>query len=419
MGTRPQVTSKDSNQPRGGGLTEMHLHTSAPPKLPSVARRTSQASKKSPRQAASSPKRSAPSPRRGSAPKAPPKATANSSAILATIGVLLLFAGFGWGTYSFVQAHPYVVLVIAGLVCLVLSAGTNHGGLARFLPRGAQHLLFERTPFDIIIDDAGIQRQVRRWVRILMLVGAKSEQDVDSIIGGLGDGSDDPEFLERVLRRGVVHSLPTGLKNLLLPKDGTALAQTPSVTTLMPAASKLGSREINAILRQKAAEKKSVAEQPGFPPPLGPVVQSLAVSASAQGVCQLNYTARTLVYRAMQTTFAFCAAATLMSGAAVVFFRTQMSRRMLDTIAVSGGTMLQRLSDRPALAASCFTAQNLVNVSALGAGGSLILALQLRLRWIPRASSSVAAAAAPLSVVEGRRIGCEPDPEHPPEILSS
>jgi len=335
---------------------------------------------------------------------------------------MLLVYGLGWGSICLVQAHPFVLFVIAGVVCLGLSAFFNYAGLVRFMPEGLKHTLLERTPFDLIVDDAGITRQIRRWVRILMLAGAKSEKDVESITCGLADG-DDPEFLDRVLRRGIVHSLPPGLKRILLPNEGSVAVQTPSISSLLAEGSILGSREITTILRKKAAQKKSIFDTPGFPPPLAPVVQSLAISASAEGLSQFNCTVRSLVHRGMQVTFAVSTAASVFCGMAAVFFRTQMSRRMLQGLSASGGAMLQRLtvsaSDAPAVAASFFTAQHLVSVSALGAGASLVLALQLRLRWIPRASSAAAAAATQLSVVEGRRTGCEPDPEQSPEIWAS
>jgi len=140
------------------------------------------------------------------------------SRILSVVGICLVAAGACCGLCSFVLTHPWLVSLLAGLMCLAVAAVAHSGGMVALLPASMQDALLRKTPFDLLVeDDTKAHSFTRRWGRVLLLSSAQSEREVHAISQGV-----DRAFLDMVFRQSSVHMLPGMCRSLLLPR-GMAL----------------------------------------------------------------------------------------------------------------------------------------------------------------------------------------------------
>lgn len=144
--------------------------------------------------------------------------------LLGVQGIALVGAGFLWGTYTFVMSYPFLLLIGAGLVCLLLAAAAQPGGLLSFMPQGIQDFLLHGTAFDLLYDDSATQNFVRRWGRLLVLCSLPNPTPAQ--VRALTDGLDQT-FLDGVFRQTFLHKLPMALRTLLLPTQRRRLSWFP------------------------------------------------------------------------------------------------------------------------------------------------------------------------------------------------
>lgn len=137
------------------------------------------------------------------------------AAALRGVGFTLLAVGLAYGTFQFLTANPYVLLIVLGIACLSVSLLAGRDGLIVLLPEGVQDLLLRKTWFDFMHDDSGTTNFFRRWARVLILSlqGGRSPGEIQAVIRDM-----DPDFLDMVLRRTFAQMLPVPVLRLLLPE---------------------------------------------------------------------------------------------------------------------------------------------------------------------------------------------------------
>eukprot|EP00929_Paragymnodinium_shiwhaense_P048865 TRINITY_DN24666_c0_g3_i1.p1 TRINITY_DN24666_c0_g3~~TRINITY_DN24666_c0_g3_i1.p1 ORF type:complete len:369 (+),score=66.66 TRINITY_DN24666_c0_g3_i1:103-1209(+) len=198
-------------------------------------------------------------------------------AVLGGTGSVCLLWGAGWATATLIRQHPYLVLIVMGLVCLLASMLASPAGLISYLPRPVQDYLLHTSMFDFWIDDSAIKSWVRRWGRIQLLCSDRSEAEVEVLVRGL-----DPAFVEQVMRRSLVHWLPLGWQTALLPtplsigggkadraatvvdKSGSPVATDRTPATSSPAA--MTAAEIVRHVRERRKAKDDKIVEPGLTP---------------------------------------------------------------------------------------------------------------------------------------------------------
>lgn len=153
------------------------------------------------------------------------------STVLVTAGTLLLCLGACWGVTRLLQAHPYLLVMALGLVCLVAGLAADPSGLLIHFSDQAQQLLLKKTVFDFVIDDAGMQNQARRWVRMLLLCYTTDSDNIATILEGM-----DPRFLDTVFRKRFIEYLPHPVSRVLLPEhlEGIPLDSSSVVSETRP-----------------------------------------------------------------------------------------------------------------------------------------------------------------------------------------
>jgi len=134
--------------------------------------------------------------------------------VLRTTGLVLIAIGFGWAALRLMLDHPYLVLIVLGLACLVGSLVVTPGGLLRSLPPCVQDFLVRKTPFDLLYDDSRLRNFLRRWGRMQLLAirGARSESEIGRIVEDL-----DPAFVDTVLGKTFLQIVPASVRRLLVP----------------------------------------------------------------------------------------------------------------------------------------------------------------------------------------------------------
>jgi len=154
------------------------------------------------------------------------------STVLTTAGTLLLCLGACWGVTRLLQAHPYLLVMALGLVCIIAGLAADPSGLLIHFSDQAQNFLLKSTIFDFVIDDAGMQNQARRWVRMLLLCYTTDSDNIATILEGM-----DNRFLDTVFRKRFIEYLPHPLSRVLLPEhlegiplDGSTTASEISLT---------------------------------------------------------------------------------------------------------------------------------------------------------------------------------------------
>jgi len=347
------------------------------------------------------------------------------SACCCLTGSSLLMLGVGSGLSEVLASHPYFLAVAAGFFFLVLAAVSHKEGLVRLLPKSVQDTLLRRTPFDLLSDESELSNILRRWGRILMLCqnvspyGERSEAEVQAVVRGL-----DPEFLEAVFRRGVVHALPATLRRVLLPDKllsptgplqqtrpacrwpsravgvGSLLWRPPWAAAAPPASPEavaaavggstpLSAAGIRELLRGKAEDKRLLARVPA----LSPVVRTHLLEAL------LSSFGRPVAQQGLQLAVLATAATAGAWTASAAFFCTPAARNTLRLVAFGGEARMG--SGERASRAAFFGA----GVSLLGAGFCLALALRIQQRWLPRAASSLASTTAAATIAPSAGIG--------------
>lgn len=135
------------------------------------------------------------------------------SSALAGAGAVLLASGVSWGLVRFLRNNLYLLVMVAGIACLVASALMCREGFVSYLPPSLQEVLLHKTIFDVLHEDTGAHNFFRRWCRMLLLWNAKNGPEVRALVEGL-----DPAFVDDVLRRPIVGYLPPELQRAMLPE---------------------------------------------------------------------------------------------------------------------------------------------------------------------------------------------------------
>merc|ERR1719191_1213209 len=128
--------------------------------------------------------------------------------------MMLLSVGGLWGACQALAAFPWIILCAGGVACLLCVLFCCQGGLFQHLPLSARETLLHRSIFDLIHDSSAITNACRRWGRIFLLCGERSPEEITVICKDL-----DPTFLDMVLRKNVLHALPPGMRNVLIPSN--------------------------------------------------------------------------------------------------------------------------------------------------------------------------------------------------------
>jgi len=132
---------------------------------------------------------------------------------LAAIGGVLLLAGCFWAAVRFLTSQSYLVPILAGIVCIAISAAADPQGLLRHLPEEVQDFLLNRRIFDIIHDDSPVTNAIRKWGRVqLLAMQSGSSEGVREIVQSMG-----PDFVNLVLCRSFLSFFPSLLQQLMLP----------------------------------------------------------------------------------------------------------------------------------------------------------------------------------------------------------
>lgn len=135
-------------------------------------------------------------------------------AALKIAAIALISIGVSWAALQFLRAHPYILVIGAGLVCWAASLVSRGEGLLIHLPDAVQDVLLRRTLFDFIRDNARSTNFRRRWMRIMMLCGTTDAGDIQRIVEGM-----DPTWIEAVFRSTFIEYLPQRVCRLLLPES--------------------------------------------------------------------------------------------------------------------------------------------------------------------------------------------------------
>jgi len=147
-------------------------------------------------------------------------------AVLATVGAVLLVAGCFWAGVRFLASNSYLLLVLAGVVCIAISAIADPQGLLRHLPNEAQDFLLNRRIFDLIHDDSPITNLIRKWGRVQLLAqqDGTSEGAVQQIVQSM-----DPVFVHMIMCRSFLSFLPLPLQHLMLPRAACSKNDVPKM----------------------------------------------------------------------------------------------------------------------------------------------------------------------------------------------
>ncbi|CAE7392172.1 unnamed protein product [Symbiodinium sp. KB8] len=134
---------------------------------------------------------------------------------LAAIGGVLLLAGCFWAAVRFLTSQSYLIPILAGVVCIAISAAADPQGLLRHLPAEVQDFLLNRRIFDIIHDDSPVTNAIRKWgrVQLLAMQSGSSEGVVREIVQSMG-----PDFVNFILCRSFLSFFPSLLQQLMLPE---------------------------------------------------------------------------------------------------------------------------------------------------------------------------------------------------------
>lgn len=119
------------------------------------------------------------------------------------LAVVMLLIGLIGTLYEFLQYFPFFILVMFGTLLIgaeVLSAFRRNGGLEYYAPF-VHKVLFQESLFDLLYNRNYITRFMRMWVRFLMLVTFRS--DDDEVNSELLNGMDDT-FIHRVFSPGLL-----------------------------------------------------------------------------------------------------------------------------------------------------------------------------------------------------------------------
>mmetsp|Transcript_30913 Transcript_30913/g.67737 ORF Transcript_30913/g.67737 Transcript_30913/m.67737 type:complete len:332 (-) Transcript_30913:64-1059(-) len=203
------------------------------------------------------------------------EAYAPVSASLGAVGAFLICIGASYGILNLLRAHPYILLVLAGLVFLIVAAVSCREGLLAFLPAEFRNFLLNTTLFDLWHNDTGFTNWYRRWGRVQLLCsgeGNLSEGEVAEVVDGL-----DPDWVEALMRRPLVQWLPPAVSRTLLPecseatkavknKDMAILADSRDATSSRATSSKLSSAQLAAILREREEAKIKLITEPEIQP---------------------------------------------------------------------------------------------------------------------------------------------------------
>ena len=76
---------------------------------------------------------------------------------LGALGLVLLSGSIAWALLRFILVNRFILVLLAGLLCLLLSVASDPRGLLRHLPAETQDFLFNKRVFDLL-HDASRQR---------------------------------------------------------------------------------------------------------------------------------------------------------------------------------------------------------------------------------------------------------------------
>lgn len=130
-----------------------------------------------------------------------------------TVGVTLISIGACWAALHFLRAHPYLLVIATGLVCLIVGVAADPDGLLIKADPEVQKSLLEVSIFDLLHDYAPTTNFTRKWGRVFMLCSATSEDTIAAITRGM-----DPEFVHMIFKTKLIEFLPLGVSRVLLPE---------------------------------------------------------------------------------------------------------------------------------------------------------------------------------------------------------
>lgn len=71
---------------------------------------------------------------------------------LGVLGLVLMLAGGVWALTRFLVNNSFIFLLLAGLMCVLVSLAADPRGLLRYVPEEMQDFLFNKRVFDILYD---------------------------------------------------------------------------------------------------------------------------------------------------------------------------------------------------------------------------------------------------------------------------
>ncbi|CAK8986961.1 Uncharacterized protein SCF082_LOCUS770 [Durusdinium trenchii] len=148
---------------------------------------------------------------------------------LGVLGLVLMLAGGVWALTRFLVNNSFIFLLLAGLMCVLVSLAADPRGLLRYVPEEMQDFLFNKRVFDILYDDTPVINAIRKWgpVQLLISQDGTSQGAIRHLVEHT-----EPEVLRFVLCRSFFSFLPGPLRLLLLParslsKEGLEESDTP------------------------------------------------------------------------------------------------------------------------------------------------------------------------------------------------
>jgi len=311
-------------------------------------------------------------------------------------GAAFTVTGILWVLAHTVAQHPWMALTVAGFACLVLAAISLPQGLLALLPSGLQRVLLGSTIFDVLHDNANMQNKIRRWGRILILLGCAGdirEGEVRTVLDGM-----DSTFLHDVFRRRIIDWLPDSVQWLLRPLRIKDQIEGPSTLRRAPSSGSIARRseahpiagtlaagafveqapmtttEISHILRRKAQHSAKRAR---------PARPSLAVVGfRAFGLRPAMRAMSCIMFRSFQATLF---AAVVGTGISAVGWRAvawavgrSSPLRLLGSFGF--GPLMNLTSAETASLVVAQVSSRAAAVSLLGAGG-LLASMNLMRRW--------------------------------------
>lgn len=300
------------------------------------------------------------------------------------IGSGLVAFGAMWATRALLIAHPYLLMVLAGLLCLILTLTNLQHGLLQHLPEGLQTFLREKTIFDFLHDDSDCTNFLRRWGRMLLLsTAARTPESIAAIVKDM-----DEELIDFVVRKNFLDILPRGVREVLVPAGASSCAEANTVNNNGFHKHTLNGKELNGpdaraspsspdrtvdinsehelckfLIAKDVAKNGNVTE-----PPLNPALKALFADAIAEATAVVQCGILRGLEWVSYAAAAACAAAAAL--AALALGSTGAAGALRSAMCSVGGARVLGLLDRRRAAAPA--------AAIFGAGACVVLGAGMR-----------------------------------------